>query len=61
MENYLLSVCDFISDLSRFCISCVTNYEFTQPIEIRDFVQKIYFGFLQMNFKKDNLRRKFDG
>eukprot|EP00164_Ancoracysta_twista_P005207 GFYU01007120.1.p1 GENE.GFYU01007120.1~~GFYU01007120.1.p1 ORF type:complete len:227 (-),score=32.23 GFYU01007120.1:52-732(-) len=60
LENYLVGVCSLPSELTRLCVNCVTNGDYSLPSEIAKFVSELYSAFELLNFKNDVLRRRFD-
>ncbi|MES1908946.1 MAG: hypothetical protein MHM6MM_001778 [Cercozoa sp. M6MM] len=59
-EDYLAGVASLPAELARYCVNCVTHGDFDTPGVISDFVNDLYAGFQLLNYKNDNLRRKFD-
>ena len=61
LEDYLHGVCNLFSELSRLCVNSVTRGDFNTPVRIKDFLIELNGAFRLLNFKNDNLRKRFDG
>jgi len=60
VEDYLHGLITLVSELSRLSINLVTLGDFDGPFRISVFVRDLFTGFSMLNFKNDNLRRRFD-
>jgi hypothetical protein len=61
VDDYLFGVCNLASELSRFCINCVTRGDMNRPFLIKTFLTDLYASFRLLNLKNDALRKRFDG
>jgi predicted translin family RNA/ssDNA-binding protein len=61
LEDYLFGLCNLFSELSRLCVNSVTRGDFNTPVRIKDFLIELNGAFRLLNFKNDNLRKRFDG
>jgi predicted translin family RNA/ssDNA-binding protein len=61
LEDYLFGICNLFSELSRLCVNCVTRGDFVTPFKIKEFLVELSGAFRLLNFKNDNLRKRFDG
>jgi hypothetical protein len=60
IEEYLLALTDFTSDLSRLAINSVTMGDFELPLVISAFIKDLFAGFQVLNLKNDILRKRAD-
>ncbi|KAG9255754.1 Translin [Emericellopsis atlantica] len=60
IEEYLLALTDFTSDLSRLAINSVTMGDFELPLVISTFIKDLFAGFQVLNLKNDILRKRAD-
>ncbi|XP_043257415.1 translin-like isoform X1 [Colletes gigas] len=60
LEDFLMGLLQLSTELSRFAVNSVTNGDYNRPIEIARFVNELNVGFRLLNFKNDNLRKRFD-
>ncbi|KAK1247479.1 hypothetical protein MKX07_002388 [Trichoderma sp. CBMAI-0711] len=61
IEEYLLSLADLTSDLSRLATNAVTLGDFQLPLTISAFVKDLFAGFQLLNLKNDIIRKRADG
>ncbi len=61
LEDYLMGVCNFCTEVSRFAVNAVTKQDYEAPQRIGKFLNELYSGFRMLNLKNDNLRKRFDG
>lgn len=61
IEDYLSSILNLASELSRYSVNSVSQGDLNMPFQIVTFLAEIDAGFKLLVFKNDNLRRKFDG
>ncbi|PTB68533.1 Translin [Trichoderma citrinoviride] len=61
IEEYLLSLVDLTSDLSRLATNAVTLGDFQLPLAISAFVKDLFAGFQLLNLKNDIIRKRADG
>lgn len=60
LEEYLLSLTDLTSDLSRLATNAVTMGDFELPLTISSFIKDLFAGFQVLNLKNDILRKRAD-
>lgn len=60
IEEYLLSLTDLTSELSRLAPNAVTLGDFELPLVISGFIKDLFAGFQLLNLKNDILRKKAD-
>jgi len=60
MTTFMDKVISLVSELSRLSVNLVTLGDFDGPFRISFFVRDLFTGFSILNFKNDNLRRRFD-
>ncbi|KAI8588510.1 Translin [Geranomyces variabilis] len=61
VEDLLSGLSLVPGELSRLAVNCVISGDFARPFRISKFVSELYAGFQLLNFKNDNLRKRFDG
>lgn len=60
LEEYLLSLTDMTSELSRLATNAVTLGDFDLPLTISAFIKDLFAGFQLLNLKNDILRKRAD-
>jgi predicted translin family RNA/ssDNA-binding protein len=61
LEDYLVGLCNLVSELSRMSVNRVTIGDFEFAVQAAKFCSEILAGFRLLNFRNDYLRRRFDG
>ncbi|GJQ08281.1 hypothetical protein GpartN1_g72.t1 [Galdieria partita] len=61
LEDYLVGVCNLVSELSRMSVNRVTIGDFEFAVNAAKFSSEVLAGFRLLNFRNDYLRRRFDG
>jgi predicted translin family RNA/ssDNA-binding protein len=60
VENYLLGLCDLTGELVRFAVKKAIEKDKEAVLSITLFVEEIYGGFLKLNLRNGELRKKSD-
>lgn len=61
MEDYLVGVCNAVSDMVRICTNRVIRNDYKTPARCAVFASQIFDAFKELNFRNDFLRKRFDG
>lgn len=61
LEDYLIAVCNAVSELARLCMNRVTVGDFDTPRRCAAFANNVFEAFKQLNFRNDFLRKRYDG
>lgn len=59
-DHYLLGVCDLTGELVRRAVRSVTKEDYQVALSTKELLEDIYSELLKMDFKNNELRRKFD-
>ena len=60
-ESYLLGICDLSGELVRNAINTVIAGDVKSALQVKDFVDELYWELTQFDFRNSELRRKYDG
>ena len=60
VEHYLLGLCDLTGELGRKAVNDIINKDYKNVLKIREIVSNIYFGFLSLDLRNNELRVKAD-
>ena len=60
-ESYLLGLCDLSGELVRNAINAVIAGDIKNALQVKDFVDELYWELTQFDFRNGELRRKYDG
>lgn len=61
LDDFLVGVCDAVSDMVRLCTNRVIRNDFETPARCVVFASQIFDAFKELNFRNDFLRKRFDG
>lgn len=61
LEDYLIGLLELANELARLSVNAVTFGDYKRPLHISKFMADMSAGFRLLNFKNDNLRKRFDG
>eukprot|EP00177_Eucheuma_denticulatum_P003879 GFKZ01007021.1.p2 GENE.GFKZ01007021.1~~GFKZ01007021.1.p2 ORF type:complete len:240 (+),score=52.98 GFKZ01007021.1:104-823(+) len=61
LEDYLIGICLAIQELSRLSINRVIKGDYNTPKRCAKFVNDVFGAMMQLNFRNDGVRKKFDG
>jgi len=59
-ESYLMGLCDLTGELVRKAVSDAIKKNYKDIVAIREFVEEIYWEFLKLDIRSNDLRRKAD-
>lgn len=59
-KYYLLGLCDLTGELRRRAINLTGEGKYDKAIKIKELVDEIYEGLLDFDFRRGELRKKFD-
>ncbi len=60
-ENYVAGLCDLSGEIVRKAVNAAINDDSRTVISAKKFIESIYYGLMQFDFRNGELRRKFDG
>ncbi len=60
-ENYIAGLCDLSGEIVRKAVNAAINDDYMTVISAKAFVESLYYGLMQFDFRNGELRRKFDG
>ena len=60
-ENYIAGLCDLSGEIVRKAVNAAINDDVKTVIAAKGFVESLYYGLMQFDFRNGELRRKFDG
>lgn len=61
LEDFLIGVCNAISDMGRLCMNRVIHNDYDTPARCAIFASHVFDAFKELNFRNDFLRKRFDG
>jgi translin len=59
-ESYLMGLCDLTGELVRRAVNDVIKKRYGDVYRIKDFVEELYWEFLKIDIRSNDLRRKAD-
>jgi len=60
-ENYIAGLCDLSGEIVRKAVNAAINDDSKTVISAKTFIENLYYGLMQFDFRNGELRRKFDG
>ena len=60
-ENYIAGLCDLSGEIVRKAVNAAINDDTKTVISAKRFIENLYYGLMQFDFRNGELRRKFDG
>ena len=60
-ENYIAGLCDLSGEIVRKAVNAAINDDTKTVISAKKFIENLYYGLMQFDFRNGDLRRKFDG
>ncbi|KAJ1961813.1 Translin-1 [Dispira parvispora] len=60
VEEYLHGILSLPSELARFAVNSATHQAYHRPMQISEFVSRLFLSFQQLNLKNDSVRKRFD-
>ena len=60
-ENYIAGLCDLSGEIIRKSVNAAINDDDKTVVNAKSFIETLYYGLLQFDFRNGELRRKFDG
>ena len=60
-ENYIAGLCDLSGEIVRKAVNAAINDDAKTVIAAKEFIENLYYGLMQFDFRNGELRRKFDG
>ncbi len=60
-ENYIAGLCDLSGEVVRKAVNAAINDNSMTVISAKKFIENLYYGLMQFDFRNGDLRRKFDG
>ena len=60
-ENYIAGLCDLSGEIVRKAVNAAINDDSKTVISAKKFIENLYYGLMQFDFRNGDLRRKFDG
>ncbi len=60
-ENYIAGLCDLSGEIARKAVNAAINDDAKTVISAKTFIENLYYGLMQFDFRNGDLRRKFDG
>lgn len=60
VEHYLLGLCDLTGELGRKAVNDIINKNYKNVLKIKEVVSNIYYGFLSLDLRNNELRVKAD-
>lgn len=60
-ENYIAGLCDLSGEIVRKAVNAAINDDARTVISAKTFIENLYYGLMQFDFRNGDLRRKFDG
>lgn len=61
VEDYLIGVCNAVTELGRLCVRRVIKADYVTPGICFRFATDVYEGFRELNLRNDFLRKRYDG
>lgn len=61
LEDYLVGVCNAVTDMVRFCVNRVIVRDYDMPRRCARFAALVFDAFKELNFRNDFLRKRYDG
>lgn len=61
LEDFLVGVCDAVSDMVRLCTNRVIRNDYETPARCVVYASQMFDAFKELNFRNDYLRKRFDG
>ncbi|KAH7280032.1 hypothetical protein KP509_37G049300 [Ceratopteris richardii] len=61
LEDYLVGLCNFSSELPRYVVNQVTSGDYDCAKRVSAFLSDLYAAFRMLNLRNDLLRKRFDG
>lgn len=60
-ENYIAGLCDVSGEIIRKAVNAAINDDEKTVVNAKNYIEALYYGLLQFEFRNGELRRKFDG
>lgn len=61
LEDFLMGVCNAISEMARLSMNRVTMGDYVTPRRCATFANNVFEAFKQLNLRNDFLRKRYDG
>ncbi len=60
-ENYIAGLCDVSGEIIRKAVNAAINDDAKTVASAKSYIEALYYGLMQFEFRNGELRRKFDG